>query len=150
ESGPLSRCSLAIERKFFMKLYPLLLAAVCIGCSSSESPGTGMEPTDAASVEASPTSEAAPAEASARGAAAPETSAAVEASAPDAATTGEAGPEDFVASMSDFDCSRIGEWTTVGIAHYKNALGHTDEMLSVARSPNGGTFPVGTIVQLNP
>ena len=62
----------------------------------------------------------------------------------------EVGGEDFVASMSDFDCSRNGEWTAVGLAHYKNVLGHTAEMLAVARSSSGGTFPVGTIVQLNP
>jgi hypothetical protein len=66
--------------------------------------------------------------------------------------SGESGSsvEDFAASASDFDCSRNSEWTTVGLAHYKNALGHTEEMLTVARSSIGGTFPVGTIVQLNP
>jgi hypothetical protein len=63
---------------------------------------------------------------------------------------GEASVEDFAASMSDFDCSRNSEWTTIGLAHYKNVAGHTTEMLAVARSSSGGTYPVGTIVQLNP
>jgi hypothetical protein len=58
--------------------------------------------------------------------------------------------EDFDAGPSDFDCLKNAEWTTVGLARFKNLLGHTDEALAVARSPDGGTFPVGTIVQLVP
>jgi hypothetical protein len=58
--------------------------------------------------------------------------------------------EDFDAGPSDFDCLKNSEWTTVGVSRYKNVLGHTDEMLAVAHSLDGGTFPVGTIVQLAP
>lgn len=67
-------------------------------------------------------------------------------SAPDGSSTA----DDFNATATDFDCLENSEWTTVGLSRYKNTLGHTDEMLSVARSPDGGTFPVGTIVQLVP
>jgi hypothetical protein len=58
--------------------------------------------------------------------------------------------EDFDAGPADFDCLGNAEWTTVGLARYKNVLGHSDEALAVARSLDGGTFPVGTIVQLVP
>jgi hypothetical protein len=58
--------------------------------------------------------------------------------------------EDFDAGPTDFDCLKSGEWTTVGLARYKNVLGHADEALAAARSLDGGTFPVGTIVQLVP
>jgi hypothetical protein len=61
-----------------------------------------------------------------------------------------ASSEDFAAVAADFDCFNNSQWTRVGLARYKNTLGHTSEMLSAARSPSGGTFPVGTIVQLNP
>jgi hypothetical protein len=57
---------------------------------------------------------------------------------------------DFDAGPADFDCLENAEWTTVGVSRFKNVLGHTDETLAVARSLDGGTFPVGTIVQLVP
>jgi hypothetical protein len=58
--------------------------------------------------------------------------------------------EDFDAGPSDFDCLKNAEWTTVGLARFKNVLGHADEVLAIAHSLDGGTFPVGTIVQLVP
>jgi hypothetical protein len=58
--------------------------------------------------------------------------------------------EDYNATATDFDCLENSEWTTVGVSRYKNMLGHTGEALSVAHSPEGGTFPVGTFVQLVP
>lgn len=58
--------------------------------------------------------------------------------------------EDIDAGPADFDCLQNSEWTTVGASRYKNVLGHTDEMLAVAHSLDGGTFPVGTFVQLVP
>jgi hypothetical protein len=64
---------------------------------------------------------------------------------PDGATA-----EDIVPTAADFDCIHGSAWTTVGISQYKNLLGHTDEMLAVARADAGGTFPPGTIVQLVP
>ena len=66
------------------------------------------------------------------------------------AHSGDGGAEDFNAAASDFDCLKNSEWTTVGIARYKNVLGHKAEALAVARSDDGGTLPVGTIVQLVP
>src|SRR5258708_7533443 len=51
-----------------------------------------------------------------------------------------AASEDFNATASDFDCFKNSEWTLVGLSHYKNALGHAAEMLSVATSADGGTF----------
>jgi hypothetical protein len=63
---------------------------------------------------------------------------------------GSATLEDFNATPADFDCSKNNEWTAVGFSHYKNTLGHTAEMLTVAMSGSGGTFPVGTVIQLNP
>ena len=66
------------------------------------------------------------------------------------ASDGNVISEDFVAALTDFDCNRNSEWTMVEIAHYKNALGHDAEMLATAESATGGTYPVGTIVQLNP
>jgi hypothetical protein len=58
--------------------------------------------------------------------------------------------EDFDAGPTDFDCLKNSDWTTVGVSHYKNMLGHTADTLAVARSEDGGTYPVGTIVQLVP
>ena len=71
---------------------------------------------------------------------------------PDAAVIVDAGvgAEDFAATAATFDCLKGSEWTQVGLSYFKNTLGHTDEMLAVARSPEGGTLPVGTVVQLIP
>jgi hypothetical protein len=71
---------------------------------------------------------------------------------PGATPIADAGPdvEDFSPTAATFDCLTRSEWTQVGLSYFKNVLGHTTEMLDVARSPEGGTFPVGTIVQLIP
>jgi hypothetical protein len=68
------------------------------------------------------------------------------------ATVSDAGSsvEDFVPTTADFDCLQDSEWTTIGESRFKNVLGHTAEMLTVARSPTGGVYPVGTIIQLVP
>ena len=55
-----------------------------------------------------------------------------------------------MATEATFDCLKASEWTQVGLSYFKNTLGHTDEMLAVARSTDGGTLPVGTVVQLIP
>jgi hypothetical protein len=70
----------------------------------------------------------------------------------DATVASDAGSsvEDFVPTTADFDCLQDSDWTTVGVSRFKNVLGHTDEMLAVARSADGGVYPVGTIVQLIP
>jgi hypothetical protein len=69
-----------------------------------------------------------------------------DASTADSGVTG----EDFTPTAADFDCLQDSEWATVGLSRYKNVLGHTAEMLAVAQSPDGGVFPVGTIIQLVP
>jgi hypothetical protein len=63
----------------------------------------------------------------------------------------DAGASDvFVPTAATFDCLKGSEWTQVGIAMYKNVLGHDAEMLAVARSDDGGVFPEGTVIQLVP
>ena len=47
---------------------------------------------------------------------------------------------------SDFEC--ILRWDMVGGYRITNKLGN--DALSIANSPTGGTFPVGTIVQIIP
>jgi hypothetical protein len=94
-----------------MKIGLLLIAVNFIGCSSSDDTGTQSPPLEA---DAAPSDAGAGLESSVDG------------------RTDEDGSsiEDFAASASDFDCDRNSEWTTVGLAHYKNALGHTAEMLA--------------------
>lgn len=56
--------------------------------------------------------------------------------------------EDFEAQASDFGC--ILAWPMVRRFRITNTLGHLDEALAVAGSSTGGTYPVGTIIQLVP
>ncbi|MFT7621891.1 MAG: hypothetical protein ACI9WU_001056 [Myxococcota bacterium] len=42
------------------------------------------------------------------------------------------------------------EWPRINAYRITNRLGHLDQALAVARNPEGGTFPVGTIIQLVP
>ena len=58
------------------------------------------------------------------------------------------GAEDLNMMASDFECIKNG--TKVHNFYVRNELGHLDEALAVANSPTGGTYPVGTIVQLVP
>jgi hypothetical protein len=67
------------------------------------------------------------------------------------APVGSGGPdaavEDLDMKPSDFEC--VLRWTQVNNAYrITNRLGH--DALSVANDPNGGTFPVGTIIQIVP
>ena len=57
-------------------------------------------------------------------------------------------PEDFVAEADDF--RNINTMTPVRNFFLDNPLGHLDEALEVAHSPDGGRYPVGTIIQLVP
>lgn len=63
-------------------------------------------------------------------------------------TASSAEPEDFVAEAADF--VNINSMTPINGYFIDNRLGHLDEALEVARSDDGGTFPVGTIIQLVP
>jgi hypothetical protein len=82
---------------------------------------------------------------------------------PDAAATADAAPntvdagstvdganagEDLVMTEADFTC--ILAWDKVRHFRVTNLLGHVDETLAVANSAEGGTYPVGTVLQLVP
>ncbi|MCE9572891.1 MAG: hypothetical protein K8W52_07020 [Deltaproteobacteria bacterium] len=54
--------------------------------------------------------------------------------------------EDLDATAADFEC--VLHWDQVGPYRVTNKLGH--DAKSVALSPTGGTFPVGTILQIVP
>lgn len=56
--------------------------------------------------------------------------------------------EDFNPQASDFQC--LKDWTQVNNYRITNKLGHMSEALAVANAPDGGVFPVGTIIQLIP
>lgn len=118
-----------------MKFALLFVATAFLACKSSDTPKTPVSTNDGSLDDVAVTSDDAPASGPA---------------ADGSASDGNVSGEDFVATLSDFDCNRNSEWTLVGIARYKNMLGHDAEMLAVARSATGGTYPVGTIVQLNP
>jgi hypothetical protein len=56
--------------------------------------------------------------------------------------------EDLDMTAADF--RNLHTMTKVDTYFVGNELGHLDEALAVARSPQGGTFPVGTVIQLVP
>lgn len=56
--------------------------------------------------------------------------------------------QDFAAQPADF--RNLHSMTKVRGFYIDNRLGHLDEALAVANSPNGGHYPVGTIIQLVP
>jgi Fe-S cluster biogenesis protein NfuA len=56
--------------------------------------------------------------------------------------------EDFEAQATDFQ--NLHTMTKVRGFFIDNRLGHLDEALAVANSPQGGKYPVGTIIQLVP
>jgi hypothetical protein len=56
--------------------------------------------------------------------------------------------QDFVAQAGDF--RNLHTMTKVRNFYVDNRLGHLDQALAVANSPNGGRYPVGTIIQLVP
>jgi hypothetical protein len=63
-------------------------------------------------------------------------------------STSTAAGEDMEMTAADFP--NIRTLTKVGHYYIGNLLGHTDEALAVARSPDGGRYPVGTLIQLVP
>ena len=52
--------------------------------------------------------------------------------------------------MEADDFVNINDMTAVRGYFIDNRLGHLDEALAVANDPAGGTYPVGTIIQLVP
>jgi hypothetical protein len=63
-------------------------------------------------------------------------------------TTTIGAPEDFVAQAPDFVA--LTDMTPIRGFFIDNRLGHLDEAVAVANDPNGGVYPVGTIIQLVP
>jgi hypothetical protein len=66
----------------------------------------------------------------------------------DATPRSSAPVEDLEMQATDFP--NINTMTKVDSYFVTNLLGHEEEALRVARAPNGGTFPVGTLLQLVP
>jgi hypothetical protein len=65
-----------------------------------------------------------------------------------AAKTAPAPAEDLVMQASDF--TNLHDMTKVRGFYVDNRLGHLKQALAVANAPKGGTYPVGTILQLVP
>jgi hypothetical protein len=63
-------------------------------------------------------------------------------------TTGTTAVEDVVAEASDF--KPLAEMTHVRGFFVDNVAGDIDGTLAVASDPDGGTYPVGTVIQLIP
>ncbi|MEZ4266912.1 MAG: hypothetical protein R3F39_11075 [Myxococcota bacterium] len=59
-----------------------------------------------------------------------------------------ATPEDLDMATADFGC--MLDFPQVGRFRITNLLGHEAEALAVAASPDGGVYPVGTLIQLVP
>jgi len=59
-------------------------------------------------------------------------------------------PSDLDLNMKpdDFEC--ILNWKKVNRYYITNKLGYEKEAIAVAKSPTGGVFPVGTVIQLVP
>jgi hypothetical protein len=64
------------------------------------------------------------------------------------ADAGKVTADDFAATASTFQCIQRG--TKIRNFYLVNELGHLNEAVAVANSANGGTYPVGTIIQLIP
>lgn len=56
--------------------------------------------------------------------------------------------EDLEMTAEDFGC--ILDWPQVERFRVTNQLGHEEEAVAVARSASGGTYPVGTVIQVVP
>ena len=67
---------------------------------------------------------------------------------PDATTTTTEAEEDIVVQASDF--VNLADMTPVRGYFINNLRGHLDEAVAVAENPDGGTYPVGTVIQLVP
>jgi hypothetical protein len=65
-----------------------------------------------------------------------------------ASSTTTAPAEDAELSADDFP--NINDMTKVDAHFIANFNGHLDEALAVARNPEGGRYPVGTLIQLVP
>jgi len=66
----------------------------------------------------------------------------------EAGTTTTTAVEDDEVQADDFVA--LGDMTPVRGFFVNNLLGHLDEAVAVAESPDGGVYPVGTVIQLIP
>lgn len=66
----------------------------------------------------------------------------------DGGSTTTVDPTDFEATAADF--VHLDDMTPVRGFFVDNRLGQLDEAVTVAESPDGGVYPVGTIIQLVP
>jgi len=66
----------------------------------------------------------------------------------DATDTTTGSEEDLVMMPEDFTC--ITGWDKVRNLRITNLLGYQAQALEIAASPAGGTYPVGTVIQLIP
>jgi hypothetical protein len=67
----------------------------------------------------------------------------------DAGGDGDAGvPDDIDMTAADFVC--IKRWTSIRLSFITNELDNLAGSLAVADSADGGTYPVGTVIQLIP
>jgi hypothetical protein len=66
----------------------------------------------------------------------------------DAGTTATTEPVDVEVDAADF--TNLHDMTPVAGFYITNIMGQTDEAVAVAESAEGGTYPVGTIIQLIP
>jgi hypothetical protein len=64
------------------------------------------------------------------------------------AVTTTSEPEDYAMRAEDF--VSLQDMTTVRGFFVDNRLGHLDEAIAVANDPEGGVYPVGTVIQLVP
>jgi hypothetical protein len=67
---------------------------------------------------------------------------------PDAGLVTIPADADLDMQASDFECLR--KWTSARGFYITNKLGYLNNTLAVADSPDGGVYPVGTVVQLIP
>ncbi|EYF06961.1 hypothetical protein [Chondromyces apiculatus] len=66
----------------------------------------------------------------------------------DGGSGGGVSADDLDMAAADFDC--ILGWDKVRKFRVSNRLGRQEEALAVANSPDGGVYPVGTVLQLVP
>lgn len=103
---------------------PVLLALI-VGCASANtSAGGAPEPSTTATTAAGTSTTAAP------------------------STTTTIVDEDVVAQPGDF--KNIKDMSKVRGMFVDNLLGHLPEAIKVAENPDGGVFPIGTVIQLVP
>jgi hypothetical protein len=129
----------------FRRLAPLFLTAPLVGCSSP-TPARSNGTPDGGTAELGDSGTQAPLDGGAPSGDS-STSAADGGGSGLLPDGGDAGP-DLDMQASDFECILL--WPKVGDYRITNKLGDESGALAVANAPDGGVFPVGTIIQLIP